>query len=128
MLSGGGCQLLASDRVAADALVDDGFVRLRFLVRRHRRPADIASISSHRSCPSSVEQVPSVIESPNATIAPVEMEERDVDRFQPEHRGCCHRKRRGCFFPALSPEPFAVRYDVTCAPAVLTRPDVLRDV
>ena len=41
----------------------------------------IASMSSHRSCPSSVEHVPSVIESPNATIAPVDIEERTSTDF-----------------------------------------------
>src|SRR5688572_29585926 len=75
-----------------------------------------ASRSSQRSWASSVEHVPSVIESPNATIAPVEDEEETSIAFNQYVEVVVPVNGFAVSSAAKSPEPFPVRYDVTCAP------------
>ena len=60
--------------------------------------------------------MPSVIESPNATIDPVEAGEDTSIAFNQNVDVVVPVKEVDLSSAAASPEPFAVRYDVTCAP------------
>src|SRR5262245_56309337 len=90
------------------------------------RASRTPSQSTHRSQPSTVEQVPSVIESPMATMVPVAVVESTSIAFSQrvavvvpvkgDDSGRDNPGTGGTSFAATLPAPLAVVYDVTIAP------------
>src|SRR5688572_27267207 len=73
------------------------------------------SQSSQRSWAFGVAQAPSVIESPNATMAPADDDERTSTAFSQNMELVVAVNGVDASPAAASPEPLAVRYDVTWA-------------
>src|SRR5688572_13931479 len=74
------------------------------------------SRSSHLSCASSVEQVPSVMESPKAITDPVEDDPATSIALSHHVEVVVPVKRVASSTCDRSPDPSGATYDVTCAP------------